>query len=398
MIIWFALVIPILAVVVLWWQFHRRIVLWELGILVAAPIALIAVSKFVIETAQVTDTEYWGGWAAKAEYYEDWNERVSCRHPIPCSHRDKDGYSLHPNDGYYHAYDVDYHPPYWQIVDSNGIVVDVSESTFRSLSARWNNRRFVDLGRSYHTNDGDKYVTAWDQKPETLEAVTTAHSYENRVQASTSILNFKEVEDPAALGLYEYPAVNGYTQRQLLGNAGADTAQAERRLQYWNAVLGRKKQVRMFILVFKNAPLDTAMDQEAYWKGGNKNELVSCVGVDDAYGVQWAYVFSWSKSEDLKVEARNVLATQDALDLPGYIEWLAPEVEQRFERLPFATFSYITVEPPLWAVILVFVLTILVDAGIAVWVIMNEHRVDVASLDGYIGGGRYARWRIRSSR
>lgn len=380
MIIWAAVVIPVLAVGVLYWKFHRKLVWWEVGLLVLIPVALVWVSKLLIETSQTTDTEFWGGWVTKAEYYEDWNERVSCRHPIPCSHptystdsngrRVQTGYA-HSNDGHYHLYDVDEHPPYWQIHGSNGETIRTSSADFERLAKRFGNRRFVDLNRNYHSNDGDKYVAVWGGADETLEPVTTQHTYENRVQASSSVFNYQEV-DPQTYDLFEYPAVQGYRQKCILGNGGPTTVEGTQRLALWNAKLGKLKQVRMFVLIFQGKPMQAAMEQESYWKGGNKNEFIVCIGTDKANKVQWCHVFSWSEAEVLKVEARNFVMEMEDLDLVALADWLGPAVQEKFVRKEFADFSYLTVEPPLWAVLTVFGITLLVTAGLSVWFVLNE--------------------------
>lgn len=392
MIVWLAVVVPIVAVVVLWWQFHHKLTWWEVLILVGTPIILVALSKLIIEATQVHDTEFWGGHVAKSEYYEDWNERVSCRHPKyrTVTRTDSKG-NTHTEqvfDGYEHLYDVDYHPPYWQVIDSNGFSVGIDQQLFETLAKRWNSRKFVDLHRNYHTDDGDKYEAHWDVRPETIEAVTTSHSYSNRVQASKSVFNFKEI-DPKIHELFEYPKIAGYYgQRVILGNGGATHIEAEKKLEYYNAILGPKKEARMYILVFKDKPLEAALDQEAYWKGSNKNEFVTCVGVDSKYEVKWAYCISWTEVEELKVRARNFLVEQKTLDLAGYVDWLGKEVEAKFVRFNWHKFDYLTVEPPGWAVALVFILTILINAGVALWAVVNIHEPDRAYMASVDNRGR----------
>jgi hypothetical protein len=269
---------------------------------------------------------------------------------------------------------VDEHPPYWEVHDSLGATVSIDSVLFESLTKRWKNRKFVNLHHHrVHLRDGNKYVTDWDSQAATLEPVTTEHSYENRVQASTAIVNFKEV-DPKKWDLYEHSKIHEfYHQRSILGQGGATHVQAEQRLDYFNATLGSAKQVRMYILVFKDKPIDAAMDQEAFWKGGHKNELVTCVGVSPDYEVKWAYVFSWSKTEDLKIEARDFLAQQTKLDLAAYVEWLGPEVQAKFVRFNWHTFDYLTVEPPGWVIALAFFLTIAVNIGLSIWTVMNQY-------------------------
>lgn len=372
MIIWLAILIPIVASIVLYKKFQHKVLWWEFLIPFAISIVLIATSKLIIETAQTRDTEYWGGWLVEAEYYEDWNERVSCRHPESCDCSNKDG-SCSGGHGYEHMYDVDYHPPYWQIMDSNGLVVGVDKNTFESLCKRFNNRSFVDLHRDYHTDDGDKYVANWDKKELTLVPVTTSHSYENRVAVSDSVFNYQEV-DPKEFGLFDYPRITHYYQCDAVIGSGDQTqGTANKRLKIYNAKLGRSKQVRMLVVVFKDQPVQAGFDQESYWKGGNKNEFVVTIGVDKENNVSWCHPFSWTEIEELKIETRNHIATQKKLNLEQIVEWLAPQVEKKFQRKPFADFDYLSVEPPMWAVLLTFFLVAGINGGVSFWIIRNQH-------------------------
>lgn len=377
MIIWFACLVPIAVLAFCLWKFKERYNWIEILVQLVIPILLIFGAKLLIESTQTSDTEYWGGWAVRAEHYEDWNERVPCSHPEYRTeyYTDSNGNSASRSVyvGQQHAYDVDYHPEYWEIDDSNGLSIRIASSFYSHLAKRWGNNKFVDLKRDYHSNDGDKHVTIWDGKRETLEACTTEHSYENRVAVSDSVFNFPEVENPQELGLYEYPGISGHSQKSVLGNAGPGTIPGEQAFGYYNATLGRKKQVKLFMLIYRDQPMPTALDQEAYWKGGNKNELVSCVGVDKDFNIQWSYIFSWSKSEVLKAAARDHLQGQKKLDLVEYANWLGPEVDKSWERFEFKEFEYLTVTPPWWAVLLVYIISLIVAIVLSLISIHNSH-------------------------
>jgi hypothetical protein len=64
-------------------------------------------------------------------YYEDYDERVSCKHPIYCTrtHRDSKGHTYTTTYvcGHHHLYDVDYTPPQYEIV--------LNDRTKKSISA-----------------------------------------------------------------------------------------------------------------------------------------------------------------------------------------------------------------------------------------------------------------------
>lgn len=378
MIIYGALVIPIIAAIYLFLYHREEVQIWEFAVILIFGFACVVGSKFLVQKVATSDTEYWTGWATITEYYEPWDEEVPCRHTKYCDGgRDADGKSLPPKAcGTEHIYDVDNHPPEWQLVDSNGIKIRIDEDDYSGLVKQWgNNPRFVELNRRrVHSKDGDKYMADWPGTDETLEVVTTSHTYENRVQASTSIFNFPEVENPAALGLIEYPKIGGYSTRSILGVDVPTKQEAECKLSLANARLGRIKQVRMWILIFKDQTSDVAYQQEAYWKRGNKNEFVLTIGVDAKNNIQWAVPFSWTEVESLKIGARNFVEEKkgEQLDLVAVVDWLTEQVGKTWVRKPFKDFNYLTVEPPIWVVVLAYFVNTIVTVGISIWAVMNQ--------------------------
>jgi hypothetical protein len=395
MIIWLAVVVPLLISGLVYVIFHHKVTFWELGIQIVVPFVLTFGAKSCVEFSQAQDTEYWGFYTTGAAYFEPWNEKVSCRHPIPCEHEIRcthpeyetdskgrrrrtggyehanDGYK-HFNDGYYHPFDVDEHKPRWELYSSSGTEYSIGQSDFDRLCHQFGNRTFVELNRKFYTKDGDKYVTQWDPKQwDKVEPISQTRTYENRVQASKNVFNFPDV-NPKDFGLYEYPAINGFAQQCVLGNAGASTTLGSKKIDYLNATLGAPHQIRLFVLVFKNQPVQAALDQESYWKGGNKNEFVTCIGVNDAYEVNWCRVFSWTEVDILKVEARRFVEEQKTLDLVAYADWLENAIPAKWQRRKFAEFSYLTIEPPTSAVVWTFVITILFNIGIAAFCLFNE--------------------------
>lgn len=402
MIIWSAIILPLLLAGILYVIWNHRITWWELCLQITVPIIMIAGAKGCIETSQTTQTEYWGYSTTQAEYYEAWNEKVHCRHEIPCSHpvysKDSNGKKYrsgwkHSNDGYEHAFDVDEHDPYWQLVVSSGNTISVSQSTYNRLVGQFGNNTFVDLHRKYYTRNGNKYYARWMGEWDRCEPVTESHSYENRVQASKSVFNFATV-NPKDHNLFEHPGISGYTQRCVLGEPGPSTVQGEKKIAYLNATLGASNQVRLYVLVWKNEPIQAAIDQEAYWKAGNKNEFVTCIGVNDAYEVQWSHVFSWSEMETLKAEAKQKITDQKELDLVAYADWLSQAIPEKWKRKNFHDFDYLTVDPPLSSMIWTFVITFLVSAGLGTWAIFNRidtgrERFDYTSVTRmFVGKGK----------
>ncbi|GEM_PF-744313 len=385
MIIWFALVIPIIVVPLLLFLYPRKVVWWELVVPITASFLLITICKYGTEEVQTQDTEYWGGWVKQGEYYEAWDEEVSCTHEKYRTEYYKDAngnkQSRKVFDGYEHSYDVDDHSPGWNVQDSNNITFSTSKEEFETLAKRFGNRKFVDMHRDYHLIDGDKYITIWDSSEARLVPTTTIHTYENKVQASDSVFNFQVVDkkDVKRFQLFDYPKIQGnYSCPSILGNAGPTHQKAEREFSLINAELGASKQVRIWILIFKNQPIDAGFAQEQYWKGGNKNELNIAIGVDGNYQVQWGYVFSWTEVEELKVKTRMEIVDQQGkvLDLPKLATWLKPQIQTKWKRKQFADFSYLTINPPGWMVAMTFILTLGLNIGCSTWIIKNEFSED----------------------
>jgi hypothetical protein len=372
--LWLALAFPIVSAIVLVIFFSRKVNVWEFVGLFGIPLTFIAITRFTTEHVLVTDTEYWGGYAVQARYYEDWDERVSCRHPIYCTASCGKDCTYTYVCGHYHAYDVDYHPPYWMFEDSNGEGWSISQQQYLELVKRWNNQRFVELNRSYHSDDGDAYVTDFDKVYEHGEITTTEHSYENRVAASHSVFNFPTISKKKAkeLKLIPYPPVSGYRQVSVLGVGVPVPGEWDRAVELVNGYLGKKCKARVYVLVWRDQPITVATNQQAYWKGGNKNELIVCVGVNAQNQPQWCFPFGWTKLESVKADARDFVMKQKTLDVVPLAKFLHDEIYPHVLRRDFREFAYLVIDPPMWVVILTFVLVVGFCFGWGYWSVRNE--------------------------
>lgn len=372
--IWLAIIVPIMTSLILLAWFPQKVVWWEFLILFAVTPLIIIACIASGESSMTTDKEYWGSYVIEARYYEDWNEKVSCRHPIyqDVASTDSKGNTTYTSVyvGDEHFYDVDYHDEYWRLYDNIGKSYSTSERKFIRLTKRWDNRTFQDLRRSYHTDDGDMYKTLFDKKDPNTETITTIHSYKNKVQASSSVFNFPEVKD--ATGLHQYPHTNNLYAPSIIGTVH-DFKKANRILDIHNAKLGSSHQVRVWFLFFHNVDMSVALTQENYWKGGNKNEFVVCIGLDREQQVMWCKPFTWCEVDELAATVRNEVAGQEGkIDTVKLAEFTVNEVKNKWQRKEFKDFEYLKVNLPSWCYITVWVMTILVNIGIGVFVVKND--------------------------
>ena len=371
MIIYGAIIIPIvltIASVVLW---KKQFVWWEVILPVIAGLVLVLISKQLVESVACRDKEYWGGWVTTASYYEEWDEEVPCTHAKYRTETDSDGNTTEVFDGYEHAYDVDDHPPYWEMFDSNGERTSLTQGEYGGIKAQCRNEKFIDLHRSYHSKDGDQYKV--DAPGGVIIPVVKQHTYENRIMASSSIYKPKKLTEEDRKKIYDYPkSINSYFYPSLLGWAeGTDE------LAKMNAQLGRAKEVRAMILVYTGKGQEVFQLQRDAWVNGNKNEFVTCIGIDQDKNITWVDCFCW-ENESLRVSARNYVADKigKRIDTREYVKWLELAIKDQWKRKHFADFNYLTVEPPWWAILIVYIIVTGTSVGILLYGRENEFTAD----------------------
>ncbi len=365
-----AMIIPFFAAAVLLLFFQHKTKWWELAIPIVVSVVLCGGFKWMAEASATRDSEFWGAWVTSSHYYEDWNEYIhrTCTRTVSCG---KDCTTTQTYDCSY----VDYHPEYWAVKDSNDAKHTVTQPTYNHFTSLFGmNPQFVDMRRGYHTNDGDMYQVLWPKTDATIDPIVTTHTYENRVQAARSVFSYVAIsrEDAQTSGLFEYPEISLFNTPSVLGKCPGDMTAANERLSFYNGTLGRSKQLRIWMLCFQGGDLQKGHLQEAYWVGGNKNEVVVAVGTNDDGTVGWVHPFSWTDNKQPIYEIRDFIAAQGSFDPVAAVEFIAPKLQESFERKHFEDFSYLTVEPPLWAIIVTYVVMLLVNGGLGYFVVMND--------------------------
>lgn len=374
---WIAIFIPIVFTIFLLVFFKKHIVWWELTLLIAPSALLIILLHFVMIKYTTSDTEYLGSYVKNAIYYEEWNERVPCRHPIYCTRSCGKNCVTTYVCGHVHAYDVDFHPRHWTKRDNNGQEYEISLSEFNSLNARFSTKPyFVELNRDYHTIDGDAYYTDWNKRADCSDNLTNENSYENKVRASHSIFKFEDIseKDKALWKLYDYPVVSSNKQPVVLGMSVNEIT--ERKLQHLNGYFGSSSQFRTYILFFKNQSIESAFKQRSYWEGGNKNEFVICVGIDSlSRKHQWVKCFSWMDKPDLEVRVQNwfnEIPKNSPVNLNDFANWMPEQIDKHWKRKSFKDFDYLEIELTTTQFTWLMILVALYNVGISIWVVKND--------------------------
>lgn len=374
MIIYGAIIISLITPLILYAYFKAYTTWWEYLVPILASVLFVYIAKATIEVGMISSSEYIGAVVQKAVYFEDWDEYIE----KTCTRQEIDG-----EDTLEVEYDcsyVKYHPEEYHVFTNLGEDKQVSESIYQDLVYRFGNKKPVDLHRDFHQIDGDSYEAIWDGSVQTAEPFTRIGSYENRIKgADQSVFNFAEIDtaDFRHYNLKNYPLLYDYYRMDAFIDypyKDSRYVQANELLGYYNGILGHTKQAHIFFLFFYNQPIDAAFKQEALWCGGNKNEFIVCVGLDKSEKVKWCKVISWTESEKLKVDVKNYVQDQKQFDPLKTVEYVAAEVEKQFVRRQFAEFNYLTIEPPLSAVITVLFLTIALNIGLVFWIYKNKYK------------------------
>ena len=369
MLIYTCLIIPIIAIIFLVVKFQKKMAWWEYILVLAIPTLAIVITKSASVTSQTMTPEIWNTYLTGATYYEPWNEYI---HKTCCSTcRDSKGRTYECN-----CHSCDYvrnHPAYWEAKDNMVHTIKIGSDQYAFLCNLWQNRTFREMNRPSYTIDGDAYDAKKDTIFDHLVPYTSKHIYENRVKCSRSVFNFAKVdsEDVKDYKLFNYPPMINYNYNPILGY---NDPRASLKLQRYNALFGSWKQVHMLILVFKDLPVKAALMQEGYWKGGNKNEFILCIGIKNT-SITWAKVISWTEVDELKVRVEKEVQDMP-LDMTKIVDYMVGQVKMKFQRKHFREFSYISVEPTMTAIWVALIVTIILTVGLSIFVVKNDFDQD----------------------
>ncbi len=379
MTVFFLLLIPVSFVLIGTFVFHIKFKWYNVASLFAATVLVSVLIFFAASNFQIYRREYWTGWLTKVSHFEAWNELVRYLETVPS------GVDSKGNTTYTTVMKtrVDYHPEYFVAYGSNREEYSISKDLYEHYKRLWGNSSFQEMNRKFYTIDGNRYnsvfslpVNGYDR----MQVISSEHKYKNKVAVSKSIFKLRDVskDEIEKFNLYEYPRVkNLWDLPSILSKTDIPgLGRANKNLSNLNAQFGASKQIRVWLLIFKDQPLDAGYLQQNHWLNGNMNELVLCVGVNKENRVTWGHSFSWCDDNRINVESRNIINDQisSVLNLDKIINWLWNKVPELWKRKDFKKdFEYIQTEDSFWAIILAVIFTIGANVGICYFVMNNEY-------------------------
>lgn len=368
-------IIPFITAAILVWKFRKETVWWEYIVLILPSLLFALLVEFAFKSSNTSDVEYLGDYVTKVTYYEEWDEMVWVTHTRRVyAGSDSNGRPRYRTETY-RVLERKYHPERWEYRTAHDSWAHrINKAMFQTITrALAVEPVFIDMNRNYHSIDGDVYEWNFSGDPNRSYSVTDAHRYSNPIKGSRSIFKFEKITDEEAkkLGLFNYNEIVNLDQSPIQGIKVGPYQ--ERKIRWINGYYGPEKQFRMYMLFFKNQSEAIAEKQRSYWEGGNKNELVCCVGLDKANKITWVRCFSWEDTPNLSVKSQNWLLTH-SLDLSKFSEYITPLIQKEWRRKQFDDFSYLSIEISDGQYIALLIMILLYNIGISIWLVKNDFK------------------------
>ena len=301
--------------------------------------------------------EYLSAYSLKVVHHEPWVERVTYQE----TYTDSKG-KTHTRTKVRYVH----HPDVWFMPMNTGVAPHISRMTYDSYRKLWGTP--MNRIHPYHHNcvsggGGQEYD--WDGVYENAATHTYKGLYVNYIKHSDSIFNERKPskEEIEEYGLVDYPDFrNRYLETEavlispLLSIQSTDSINEP--IWLFNAHYGAANQIHVFVILFDATNgVETALKQRALWRGGNKNELTVCLGIEngndgtdgsgvddrsDSLGlkVKWCEAFSWCDTPSLDVAVESWFVENPVLDLEAFASWLRQNVTL-WKRKEFQDFAYL---------------------------------------------------------
>lgn len=353
----FLYLIPLLGCAVLYMVGGSTYEWWYYVGLIVGSMAFTGIIHYFMHRHLTMATEKLGGYITDIRHEDSWTEIQEYTEQEACG-RDSDGRTIYRT---VKKKRYIYHPEYWIYYTSVGYSHGIDSRSYNQIAWRWGSPRHdfsiygsnivggVRYGDNYYFKDSwRRFGAKFDPFANIRMAgvvipVTESHKYKNKVQSSNSIFRFEKItpEEAREEGLYNYPNYVGYDQSPVVGREIDNNALWYLRLI--NAYYGAICQIRVLIVFFDaNKGIEIAERQRAYWKGGNKNEFVVCLGME-GNKVEWCHTFSWMDEPVLGVKTEDYFRQNRELDMQAFGKWLRNNLGY-WKRKEFSDFDYIRVE------------------------------------------------------
>lgn len=202
------------------------------------------------------------------------------------------------------------------------------------------------------------------------EPTAIEHTYTNYIRGNpNTVLRSRGVAARFAGRLPSYPEVYDHYRVNRVINQGVPVPNQEHLedlLRGVNADLGHDRQVNITLILTNESDSLFLEAIRERWIGGKKNDLIVVIGMPSYPQIAWSGVISWTRNEDVKIHIRDRINALQTFDNDRVMHIVRNEVDNRFIRRPMADYEYLyaSIEPPGWALLLIWVLEMLAMGGL----------------------------------
>lgn len=367
------ILIPFISAVIALIFFKTKVVWWEYLMLTIPPLLLVVLFQWICLKSNQTDERYETYYVNKVTYYEPWNERKT----RTVTYTVKVGKTTQTRHRVEHY--TEYHPAEYVALLNDSSKIQCSKEVFENIGEYYGTQKqFRDMHRQFYTIDGNAYEYYKSNDTVKYFDITKSAVYINPIQDSKSIFTHNDItkEKAEKMGLFEYPKVKDYTQDFILGVSVPD--KHSEAIKYLNTRYGYDKGIKLFILFFKDKEVDITEYQKDYWRGGNDNELVVCLGYDtETKKISWCECFSWCDEPVLETATKHYFLSHPVVNLIGYKNFIEPYIQNEWNKKDFGEFEYIDHEMSVGQEIVLFILVMIYCVGVLYWVVINDEKYSV---------------------
>lgn len=349
------LLVPTAIAVIVLVCFKKKITFVEFAAQIGVVGVVIGMGLAIAYWQGTTDTEIWNGQVTEKEHHH-----VSCSHSYSCHCRTvysgsgKNRTSHEECDTcYYHSYDVE-----WDVHASTGEAVSIDRVDWQGLAMppRW----------------GAAFVG---------EPFASKHSFENYIRANPQsvLLGSKGDTKRWASLVPKYPdGIYNYYYNDPVINMGVPRFD----INTWNYLIrevnkaeGPRKQVHVILIVVPTNDRTYSLALKDAWLGGKKNDVDVVIGSQDGETIGFVDVMSWSTNKALSVDLRNHIQGIGRLSLRDSIAGtITSDIDHEFVRMHMKDMKWLmaSFQPSGTTLIILFLLAILIEGGLAYWCVTND--------------------------
>lgn len=314
---------------------------------------------------QTADVEIWNGEiVSKDRHHGHYIHTYSCNCTESCSGSGSNEICIETCQTCYE----DHYTVTWVANTTVGKVqFDHKDSTSRSV---------------YNSQNPTAYTRCKVGEPAAIE-----HGYTNYVQAVPQSLfhNTSEVALDYKKSIPAYPRVFDFYHIDRILKVGVDLSKETQDalndgLNNALITLGPAKEVNIILLFTSIQDASYRYAVENAWLGGEKNDVIIFLGVDDAKKILWVDVMTWalnSGNELFQVKMRDGLKKIGTVDVEKIVSFVPQTILQYYDRPHMRDFEYLkdAVEPQLWVIIFAVVISTIGSMGLTI--LFNRYEIDL---------------------